>query len=122
MLQGAGRVSHGQRPVAEFEGKSMLELYPDVESTAMFRVLERCMNDRVADEFDNLFTYPDGDARWFEVRVEPVSEGICIYTNDIHERKVWQQEMEARARALGVQIPLTQHQWRSFVSGDFTES
>jgi PAS domain S-box-containing protein len=114
--------AHGRRAVAELEGKSMLDLYPGIEDTAMFRVLERCMNDRVADEFDNLFTYPDGESRWLEIRVEPVSEGICIYSNDIHERKLWQLEMEVKARALGVRPPLTQHQWRSFVSGDFTES
>src|SRR5258705_9688386 len=88
----------------------------------MFRVLERCMNDRVADEFDNLFTYPDGESRWLEIRVEPVSEGICIYSNDIHERKVWQLEMEVKARALGVQPPLTQHQWRAVVSGDLAQA
>ena len=114
--------AHARRTVAELEGKSLLDLFPGIESTAMFRLLERCMNDRVADEFDNLITYADGDSRWFEIRTEPVSEGICIYSNDIHERKLWQLEMEAKARALGVQSPLTDRQWRSFVSGDITES
>jgi PAS domain S-box-containing protein len=115
--------AQGRRTVAELQGKSMLDLYPGIEATAMFRVLERCMNDRVADEFDNLFSYLGGESRWFEIRVEPVAEGICIYSNDIHERKLWQLEMEERARTMGVPLPLTAQQWRSFVSGDFfTES
>ena len=106
--------AHDRRAVAEFAGRSMLELHPDIEQTAMFRVLERCMNDRVADEFDNLFMFPDGDSRWLSIRVEPVSDGICIYSIDIHERKLWQLEMETTARALGV-LPLSRRQWRSFI-------
>ena len=78
-----------------------------------WRVLERCMNDRVADEFDNLFMFPDGDSRWLSIRVEPASDGICVYSIDIHERKLWQLEMETTARALGI-LPLSRCQWRSF--------
>jgi PAS domain-containing protein len=117
----ATAAAHGRRKAAELEGRSMLELYPDIESTAMFRVLERCMNDRVSEEFDNLFTYPDGDSHWFYLRVEPVREGICVYSVDIHERKLCRFEMEAAARAWGIQ-PLTRRQWTSFVGGPAAES
>lgn len=114
--------AHARRPVGDLEGKSMLDVYPDIESTAMFRLLERCMNDRVADEFENLFTFPDGDPRWFDIRVEPVPEGICIYSNDIHDRKVWQLELEAKARTMGVRPPMTRRQWQSFIGGQVEES
>lgn len=113
--------THVRRGVAELEGRSMLDLYPDIENTAMFRVLERCMNDRVSDEFEDLFTYPNGDSRWFDMRVEPVPAGICVYSIDIHERKLWRFEMDATARALGIQ-PLTRRQWQSLTGGQVAES
>jgi hypothetical protein len=113
--------THVRRLGADLEGQSMLDLYPDIENTAMFRLLERCMNDRVSDEFEDLFTYPDGDSRWFDMRVEPVWEGICVYSIDIHERKRWRFELDAAARALGIQ-PLTRRQWQSLTGGQVAES
>lgn len=113
--------THVRHPVTGLEGQSMLDLYPDIENTAMFRLLERCMNDRVSDEFEDLFTYPDGNSRWFDMRVEPVREGICVYSIDIHERKLWRFEMDATARALGIQ-PLTRQQWQSLTGGEIAES
>jgi PAS domain-containing protein len=114
--------AHGRIGFAELDGRSMLDLFPDIEDTAMFRVLERCMNDRVADEFDHLFMFPDGEARWFEIRVEPVTEGICIYSIDIHDRKLCQLEIEAKGRDVGIHPPLTRDQWRLFMGGQMAES
>jgi PAS domain-containing protein len=48
--------THVRRLVTELEGQSMLDLCPDIDNTAMFRLLERCLNDRVSDEFEDLFT------------------------------------------------------------------
>ena len=79
------------------------------------------MEERVADEFDNLFSFPDGRSRWFEIRVEPVPEGICVYSIDIHERKLWQLEVEGCAAVLGMSPP-PRRSWRSFVSDIGTES
>ena len=107
--------AHGRRTVAQLSGRTMMECYPGIEGTPMFAVLKRCMDDRSADLFDNLFTFPDGQSRWFEVRVEPVPEGICVYSLDIHERKQWQLELEARAAS--EQPPLGRRLWRSFISG-----
>ena len=113
----AAAAAHGRRTVADLQGRTMMELYPGVEQTDMFGILRRCMNERVADEFDNLFVFPDGRSRWFEIRVDPVPEGICVYSIDIHERKLWQFEVESRAEALGMSPP-PRRSWRSFV-GDF---
>ena len=107
--------AHGRRTVSELSGRTMMECYPDIEATPMFAVLKRCMDERSADIFDNLFAFPDGRSRWFEVRVEPVPEGICVYSLDIHERKQWQLELEARAAI--EEPPLRRRLWRSFVSG-----
>ena len=117
----AAAAAHGRRTVGELEGRTMMELYPGIDQTDMFGVLRRCMDERVADEFDNLFSFPDGRSRWFEIRVEPVPEGICIYSIDIHERKLWQLDVEGCAAALGMSPP-PRRSWRSFVSDIGTET
>jgi len=113
--------AHAHSTVAELTGQRIMDVYPDIESTAMFRLLERCMNDRVAEEFDNLFTYPDGESRWFDIRVEPAHEGIRVYSIDIHERKLWQVEIEKRAGSLGLTQSM-KRRWQSLVDRDMVDS
>ena len=36
------------------------------------------MEERVPQVFENEFTFPDGTKRWFELRVQPAPEGICV--------------------------------------------
>lgn len=80
---------HGRRTPRELAGKSMEETYPGIGETPMFQQLERCMRERCVATFENEFAYPDGSSRWFEIRVQPVPEGICVYSEDIHERKTF---------------------------------
>ncbi|MBN8694655.1 MAG: PAS domain-containing protein [Bacteroidetes bacterium] len=68
-------------------GKTMMECFPGIEKTDMFRILEKCMNERVSEVMENEFTFPDGSKGWFELRVEPVNEGIFILSMDISARK-----------------------------------
>jgi PAS domain S-box-containing protein len=90
----------GRRPVAELEGRKMHEAYPGIEGTPLFALLERCMRERSATSLENLFTYPDGTSRWFELRVEPVPEGLCVHSVDIQERK----DAEDALRRLNAQL------------------
>lgn len=113
--------AQGHLTVAELTGHRMMDVYPDIENSAMFRLLERCMNDRVSEEFDNLFTYPDGESRWFDVRIEPAHEGIHVYSVDIHERKLWQVEVERQAGSIGLS-PSMKERWRSFIGSSVPES
>src|SRR3954470_1909228 len=79
--------AHGRRTVQELVGRVMHEVYPGIEKTPLFAALERVMRDRQASGSDTLFTYPGGESRWFEIRIEPVPEGVCVYSLDIHDRK-----------------------------------
>src|SRR5688572_13234282 len=80
---------HGRKESPrDLVGCTMEEAYPGIEQTALFRELERCMRERQVDSFENEFTFPDGSRRWFELRVQPVPEGICIYSADIQARKL----------------------------------
>lgn len=79
--------AHGRRTPAELEGKKMWEAYPGIEQTPLFEVLARCMSERTPAALENIFSFADGVTRWFELRIEPVPEGLCVHSVDIDERK-----------------------------------
>jgi hypothetical protein len=78
---------HGRREAAELLGMSISAAYPGIEQTPLFEVMRRCMAERSSHVLENLFTFPDGTQRWFELRIQPVPSGICIYSSDIDDRK-----------------------------------
>src|SRR5687767_11631005 len=61
---------HGQSTPRALVGRTMMEAYPGIEDTALFRLLRQCMEDRAPKYLENLFTLPDGQARWFDIRIE----------------------------------------------------
>lgn len=71
----------------ELIGKTMMEKYPGIEKTEMFRSLQKCMNERIPQAIDNEFVFPDGSSGWFVLSIQPVAEGIVILSIDITERK-----------------------------------
>jgi PAS domain S-box-containing protein len=105
--------NHGRRRPEELVGKRMWDVYPGIEQTPMFAMLRRAMADRTNHVMDNLFTYPNGEERWFEVRVQAVPEGICVYSADIHERKVAELESEQRLTALEERASVLARMWKA---------
>ncbi len=82
----------GRRAREDLLGRSMLEVYPGIENTALFGALQRCMTDRTPFQMENEFVYPDGERSWFQLSIQRVPEGIFILSMDISARK--QAEME----------------------------
>jgi PAS domain S-box-containing protein len=82
----AGR--HGRRAPEELVGRTMMECYPGVEQTDVFRALKRCMGDRQPAALENEFTYPDGKKAWFDLRIQPCPGGVAVLSVDITERKL----------------------------------
>ena len=64
-------------------GRVMAEVFPGVTTTALMTQLLHCMKERVSGKMINMFTYPDGATRWFDLTIEPVPEGIFIFSKDI---------------------------------------
>lgn len=93
-------VTHARVDREELLGRRMNEVYPGIDQTPMYGVIERCMAQRDAAEFENEFTYPDGSKAWFELRIEPVPEGVAILSVDITDRKRLELELEARRAEL----------------------
>ena len=83
----------GRRTKKELIGHTMMEMYPGIESTKMFKVLTDCMTHRVPRKMENEFIFPNGAKGWFELRIEPVPEGILILSSEITKRKELEEEL-----------------------------
>ncbi|MGD9548147.1 MAG: ATP-binding protein [Candidatus Krumholzibacteriia bacterium] len=84
----AAAAEQGRRPREDLVGLTMPEAYPGIERTPMFETLTRCMRERTYERMENEFIYPDGSRGWFELRFEPVPEGVFILSMDVTERKL----------------------------------
>lgn len=76
-----------RRPNAELLGQRMPDAWPGIEGTSVFAMMKRCMDTRVGEHGETEFFFPDDTKGWFDVRVQPVPEGIFVLSIDISERK-----------------------------------
>lgn len=90
---------HGRREAAELIGSPIATAYPGIETTPLFEVMRRCMSERTSHVMENLFTFPDGTQRWFELRIQPVPAGICVYSSDVDDRKRRELAREGEGRS-----------------------
>src|SRR5574341_869719 len=92
--------AQGRRGRDELLGHTMMDMYPGIDSTPLFDVLRRCMDERTPHFMENEFTYTDGDTGWFALSIQPVPEGLLIFSWDITERKQAQQALEESNRRI----------------------
>ncbi|HZP67447.1 MAG TPA: PAS domain S-box protein [Rudaea sp.] len=78
---------HNRRPNHELLGERMPDVWPGIRGTPVFTLLERCIETRIAAHDEIEFVFPDGSSGWFDVRVQPVPEGVFVLSIDISERK-----------------------------------
>ena len=107
---------HGRRAAQELIGHSMFEEYPGIDQTPMFGRLRRSMEERVPQVFETEFAFPDGTRRWFELRVQPAPEGICVYSTDVDQRK--RRQLGSRRDRAPVLVRL----WRALLGREQTRS
>ncbi len=93
---------HGEKKAEELLGRRIAEAYPGIEQTAMFKTLERCMAEGAPAMLTNEFVYSDNHRRWFELRISPVPDGLCILSLDISERMRAEAKVQKLARTLTV--------------------
>jgi PAS domain S-box-containing protein len=105
-------VKHSKYTRDELIGSSMMEKYPGIEKTPMFDLLKQCMKERKSDCFENEFTYPDNSKGWFELRIQPVPEGLFILSIDITERKKVEEERVEYVNGLEKMLFMTSHKVR----------
>jgi PAS domain S-box-containing protein len=78
---------HNRHPKAELLGRTVMECWPGITETKVFALEQSCMEARSTHRLNNEFVFPDGSHGWFRLIIQPVAEGIAIYSEDITERK-----------------------------------
>ncbi len=78
---------------AELIGHTMMERYPGIEQSAVFKVLKECMETRQPKQIEIDFEFPDKRKAWFELSIQPVEEGIFVLSVDVTARKLAEDEI-----------------------------
>ncbi len=87
--------AQGRKTPQELVGRTMMEAFAGIEKTEMFAVLKRCMEERAPAQMETEFEYGDGTSRWFDLRLQPVQEGVFILSLDITDRKLANKRIES---------------------------
>jgi PAS domain S-box-containing protein len=93
----------------ELIGFTMMEKYPGIENTDLFRVLSECMKSGIACHFENEFKYPDGSTGWFDLSIQPRDGGLTILSNDVTKQKKSELEKKQYFQQIERILYLTSH-------------
>ncbi|HUE89820.1 MAG TPA: ATP-binding protein [Vicinamibacterales bacterium] len=91
---------HGRSSAIDLIGCTMQDCYPGIAESELFGVLREAMQDRQPRRLRNLFEYPNGGARWFDLRIEAVPAGICVLSMDVTEDQQTQDRLREVERQL----------------------
>ena len=82
-----------QRPLADFIGRSVWEIAPQLQDSELARVWTRAMEERSPISVEHLYTWTDGRQSWLEIRGHPTGDGLAIFYRDISEQKRSEEEL-----------------------------
>ncbi len=103
----------GRLPKEMLVGRTMMEVYPGIERTPMFSALRECMEARVPRRLQNEFVFPNGEKGWFELRFQPIPEGVFILSLETTESR--RAEDERRRLTELLELINTADDWRSLL-------
>ncbi len=106
----------GKKTKEELLGNKMSEVYPGIETTEMFSRLKKCIKKKDVQIMENEFRFPDGSIGWFELRMEPLPEGVFILSIDITDRKLAEQKNTELNEIKNKFIKIVSHQLRTPLS------
>ena len=81
---------------------NFLEVWPGIEKTELFRLMKQTMETQVPIFFQNQFMFPDGTSGWYELRIQPVPEGVFILSFDITDNKLADLEKKYKSEDLAL--------------------
>jgi PAS domain S-box-containing protein len=77
---------HNRRPSAELVGKRYADMWPGIEHTEAYRVIETCMREGSVQTVLTELRFPDGTVGWFELIVQPMDGDVLIQSIDVSAR------------------------------------
>ena len=78
----------------EIFGARLMNNYPGIEQTELFKIFETCKNEQTSCHIEYEFILPDTTSKWFELSIQPNPDGIFILSVDISERKKAETEIK----------------------------
>jgi two-component system cell cycle sensor histidine kinase/response regulator CckA len=78
---------HGRCRPSDLLGRVITDCYPGIEHTEVFAAMRRSMTERVPQTMESAFRFADGSTGHFELRIEPVPQGICVLSIDVTDRR-----------------------------------
>ncbi len=105
---------HARLPRESMLGKRLMDVHPGIEGSELFDAMRRSMENRTPVAVETRFVYPDGSAAWFDVRIQPVQEGIFVLSVDTTERKRYENALEERVRERTSQLEAANSELESF--------
>lgn len=86
-------IKHSKSTAEELIGHTAMEMYPGIEKTEMFNILEKAMYDQIPGKMQNEFCYPDGSIGYFDLFIEPINDGILILSIDVTAQRINEQRI-----------------------------
>ena len=74
---------HNRRLNAELLGRTVMECWPGITETQSFTLQKSCMEERTTHNLDKKFAFSDGYKGWYRLTIQPATEGIVIFSEDI---------------------------------------
>lgn len=93
-------VAQSQYAREELLGHTIMEKYPGIEATELFKVLGKCMLERSSAVMENSFTFGDGSVGHYELSIQPAVDGLFILSTDITARKKAELEIKGQSQRL----------------------
>ena len=90
----AAAALQGKKSKEELVGRTMMEMYPGIENTLVYKRIRKCLKERKPSSMLNEFEFPDGSKGWFELRMQPIEDYVLIMSFDITEQKRAREELE----------------------------
>jgi PAS domain S-box-containing protein len=91
-------------PAATLLGRTVMACWPGFTETEAFALESACMSQRTVQSKEVKFVFPDGQFGWYRIVVQPVPEGIAVYSEDISAQKQLHAELSEFNRQLEIQV------------------